>query len=176
MDMRVREGWAVEEQNGLLLLALGGLALVCLTGMGGLLLLVLRLARGPIVAFFGLLARNVDEADDPDSITSVPRRPKPNLRAIAQQQDFDALVAARERDQRAAPPGGTGAVITPADRPPSPFGVDRAAPPDTRIGQRDVPPPPFANRDRRPRDERAHREDEIFGGMLDFDGDGRPDV
>ncbi len=167
----------MEEQNLLMLLALGGLALVCLVGLGGLLLLVLRLARGPIAAFFGLLARNVDEADDPDSITSVPRRPKPDLRAIARQQDFDALVAARERDQRnPMPGGGTGGVITPSERAQSPFGADRNAPPGTRLSDRDVPPPPFARRDRRRRDERPHNEDEIFGGMLDFDGDGRPDV
>ncbi|MDZ4771032.1 MAG: hypothetical protein SGJ24_18060 [Chloroflexota bacterium] len=172
----------MQDNTLLLVLAMGGLALVCLMLMGGLLLLVLRLARGPIFSFFGLLARGVDDNDDEDSARATSRRPTPDLRAIAAQSDFDTALATKQMQAAAAPPtpgSVTGASGTSAGRiiqgarAQSALGTDA----HPRIDLGTVPDSPLLHRrDRKTGRGRADQEDEMFGGMLDFDGDGRSDV
>lgn len=163
----------MQDNTLLFLLTAGGLALVCLTMIGFVLWIAARLARGPIFSFLGLLARNVDQLDDDDERGTFVHRPTPNLRAIADQHDFDTALAARQM-RSGEDPSGVGV------RRQSPLGTDQH--PRVDLGgdtAAQAIPPPSLRRDRRrsnTRRDRADAEDEIFGGMLDLDSDGDPDL
>lgn len=122
-----------------------------LTGACGLgLLCALGLVIG-FVAVFGSPFRLFGGRPAPQQIAT-PKRP--NLRARAQSADFDAAVS-RYTAQNPLP-----------SAPPSP---QSARPPD--LG----PLPPVEPPRRRARFAREFSDDEVFGGVLDDDGDGYPE-
>lgn len=136
------------DQSTGLLSGLCGLGIVC----SGLLLVGLFVAirltgRGLLPLLSMLLSRRGDRETDASVV--LPRR-RIDLRARAQSVDFDTALAAASRDDRITPP---------------------PAPPDVSAQTSSLPPAdadrPWLKGRRRPRNE-----DEIFGGMLDRDGDG----
>ncbi len=123
------------------------LALVC----GGLIVVALvlgfRFVGGSLPGFLG--------GAEEDKVQTVPRgRPRPNLRAQADALDFDAAVARHAGENSPATPES----------------------PDFKAQRIDAPAdPPLSDSYRRRRKRRDRNEDEIFGGMLDDDGDGSVD-
>lgn len=106
------------------------------------------------LAFFRLTGRSVPALlpgrGEPGTAAKLPRRRRINLRAKAQAVDFDSAL-------RAQP--GNDALSDPRLPPSSSF--DRPSP----------------RRDLRSRSRlRRHDDDEVFGGLLDADGDGSPDL
>jgi hypothetical protein len=158
----------VQDTNVLLILSVVGLGLVCVVGLffvGGF---VLRLFKGPIFSFFGLLANNVDDGDD--GTTPFARRPKPDLKAIAQQHDFDTALTSQHLQGNT--PGAASTVQLPRQ---SPLGTQehpRLQPPGEQPNT--LPPSLQRAKDGRGRNDNRDRrdtEDDIFGGLLGDDGD-----
>ncbi|MDZ4766347.1 MAG: hypothetical protein SGI73_17535 [Chloroflexota bacterium] len=143
--------------NVLLVLGVCGLALVCGTVLIAGFLLVTRLGGG-VMGFFSLLGgRNANKDDE---ATTYVARPRPNLRRIVDTQDFDAAVA-KNIVQNDHDPTGTGGTNSASPRPPS-ARLDAAR--RGALGRR--PTPSGSN---------EYSDDEIFGGILDEDGDGSVD-
>lgn len=158
----------MQDSNLLLILSLVGLGLVCIVGVffvGGF---ILRLFKGPIFSFFGLLANNVDDGDD--GLKGISRTPKPDLKAIAQQHDFDAALTAQHLQSDT--PGAATTVQLPRQ---SPLGT-QSHPRVQPTGEQPNALPPSLQRakDGRGRNNNRDRrdgEDDIFGGLLGDDGD-----
>lgn len=146
------DGANVDQSTGLLS-GLCGLGIVC----GGLLLIgllvVIRLTGRGLLPLLSILLSRRAESRSVD-LPPLPRR-RVDLRARAQSVDFDsALAAAQAQDSATSPPT------------PPLNGTPQASPLPPSAPSR-----PWLNgRHRRPRNE-----DEIFGGMLDSDGDGDVD-
>lgn len=140
------------DQSTGLLSGLCGLGIIC-SGLllVGLLVVIRLTGRGllPLLSIF--LNRRADSkpVDMP-----LPRRRRVDLRARAQSADFDSALAAASYQEPDAPPPASPLGATPQTAPLPPAAPDR----------------PWRNGRRRPRNE-----DEIFGGMLDNNGDGDVD-
>lgn len=78
------------ENNTLVIVALVGLALVCLGVLFVAFILLLRFAGSRPLGFFTALLGN---RDDDQPATRIVTTPKPDLRSIAAAQDFDAALA-----------------------------------------------------------------------------------
>lgn len=149
-------------ENSTLLIAIAGFAVVCAGSLFILLLIILRVTGRSAWTFFSLLLRRGDEPSTEDTSTPVPA-PRVNLREIAAQVDFETAVTRNvvEQDQfgaNNAPPLGANA--QPQDAPPMP-NLERAK----RLGTDNLPR----------RRNQGYDQDEVFGGLLDDDGDGSPD-
>ncbi len=94
----------------------------------------------------------------------IARRRRVDLRARAQSVDFDSALASARPDDLTVPPVAT---------PPTAF-TPQASPPDAYPAQTDSLPPADPNLPWR-KGRRRGNEDEIYGGMLDRDGDGEVD-
>jgi hypothetical protein len=79
------------QDNTLLILGLVGLAVVCFGIFVFFFLTLLRLSGHRIFSFLQFVDRSAHEEDQADR--SYIQNPKPNLRAIAQSNDFDAALA-----------------------------------------------------------------------------------
>lgn len=128
-----------------------GLGIVC----GGLLVIGLvvfiRLTGRGLLPLLSIFLNRRAESQSVD--LPLPRRRRVDLRARARAVDFDsALSAAQAQD-------------TPPAAPPVPSAQTAPLPPA-------APDRPWLNGRRL----RSRNEDEIFGGMLDVDGDGDPDM
>ncbi len=141
------------DQSSGLLSGVCGLGIVC----SGLLLVVVVLVirftgRGLLPILTMLLNRRAERkpVDVP-----IPRR-RVDLRARAQSADFDSALAA--------------ASVNDPTTPAPPAAPLSAMPPTTTLPLA-APDRPWLNGRRRPRNE-----DEIFGGLLDSDGDGEVDL
>ncbi len=136
-------------ENPLIILAVCGLGIVCI-GLIVLGFIGLRLGGG-VLDFFSIFS-NASKVED-DEVVHVSRRP--NLRKIANANDFDSAVAKNviKQDQN---------IPTLRTRRPSSARLNAA--------RRSAP-----NTDRRRRRNDDYSEDEIFGGILDEDGDGSVD-
>lgn len=135
--------------NPLIILAVCGLGIVCI-GLIVLGFIGLRLGGG-ILDFFSIFS-NASRVEDDESV-NVSRRP--NLRNIANANDFDAAVAKNviKQDQN---------IPTLRGNRPSSARLDAA--------RRST-----LNPEHRRRQNDDYSEDEIFGGILDEDGDGSVD-
>lgn len=132
-----------------LLVAACGLGLLCLLGLAVGLMVVSGVMGGG-VRLFGRRA-------SPEPRPAV-RRERPDLRAKAQSVDFDAAVTRYSaEDDPLGPPGAPRA--------------QGAPPPDLGAA-----PPSAPLRSRRSRSGRGYSDDEVFGGILDEDGDGYPNL
>ncbi len=87
--------------NPLLLLGLVGLALVCVGLFVVAFIVLFRFAGEHSVEFFTVLARGAKEDED-KSPTYIPS-PKPDLRSIAEANDFDSALARQMVHQPPAP-------------------------------------------------------------------------
>ena len=148
--------------NSTLLIAIAGFAVVCAGTLFILLLIILRVTGRSAWTFFSLLLRRGSDTNIEDQTSPIPP-PRPNLREIASQIDFETAVTRNvvEQDQfgtNAAPPPGTSA---PLQSPPPMPNLDRAK----RLGTDNLPR----------RRNQGYDQDEVFGGLLDDDGDGSPD-
>ncbi len=145
--------------NTLVIVALVGLAVICLALFAVMFLFLLRFTGRNFMSFFALLARNSkdDDSDQPAFIKS----PKPDLRSLAQAEDFDSALARQSVRDANAPAGQHRYVPTaaapPADPSAQPF--DQASP---RLGSRRTEPYKPVDHD---------TDDPIFGDLLDIDGD-----
>lgn len=184
---------------GNILLAVCGIALLCTCGVGLVFILALRvMGRSALMAFMPLLIsfmnnrrnRNDDDNDDLDRPRAQSRgRPSADsLRSRAQSLDFDSRSQdsfSAQSGQLPPPPsdlsrnrfGGQGANQPPSSRPLPGRPID-----DNPLGPVDVPSLRGRSRGglpddppRRPRRDSNANDDEVFGGMLDDDGDGNPD-
>lgn len=136
----------------LLLTVACGLGLLCLVGLG----IGLAVVSGAMGAGLRLFSRgSAPTAPRP----AAPRRERADLRAKAESVDFDAALARHSAQD--APPG------------PPPLPGPPPGPPD--LGPL---PPASAHRRARPAPRAGddYSDDEIFGGILDDDGDGYPDL
>jgi hypothetical protein len=146
------------QDSTLLILGVCGLSVVCIGLVAVIAVFVFRVTGSRLIGALGSFSSALgrDEEDRPK-----PRlRRRPDLRAIADAQDFNAAVAKNIVTGQSAPS---------ADAPIPP----ESAPTPTRFrGHRrdDFSPNPGLSERRRDYD------DEIFGGMLDLDGDGDPDI
>ncbi len=141
--------------NALVIVALVGLAVICLVMFAVMFLFLLRFTGRNFMSFFALLARNAkDDADDqPTYIKS----PKPDLRSLAQAEDFDSALA-RQAVRDANAPSGQHRFV-PTATPPTDQPLDPASP---RLGSRRTEPYKPVDHD---------TDDPIFGDLLDIDGD-----
>lgn len=161
---------------GNILLALCGFGVVC---CGSVLLVFLLLGRFtgrtmllPAISMIGnmLLSRRDDNESDEDKREFRPSRPSSLDMFDAKRQDLDAQFdAAFEQHAGEQPP--TAGII----RPPDSSGTLRSKTPDDHFD--DFEAPSLRGRPRRDtrRSDRNDSDDEIFGGVLDDDGDGFPD-
>jgi hypothetical protein len=136
-------------ENPLIILAVCGLGIVCI-GLIVLGFIGLRLGGG-VMDFFSIFSNA--SKDEDDDFVNVSRRP--SLRNIANANDFDTAVAKSviKQDQN---------IPTLGTRRPSSARLDAA--------RRST-----LNADRRRKQGDDYSEDEIFGGILDEDGDGSVD-
>lgn len=136
----------VDQSTGLLS-GLCGLGVVC----SGILLVAafvfIRLGGRGLLPLLSLVLNRRSDKTTP-TITLPPRR-RVDLRARARSVDFDSALAAAQQSQ--VPPTPTG---------PAPDWTGSA------------PSEPWATE----RGRRPGNEDELYGGMLDLDGDGDPDL
>ncbi|NDJ61785.1 MAG: hypothetical protein GYB67_11710 [Chloroflexi bacterium] len=163
------------QDNAGLILGICGLALVCvgLPLIGAF--LALRLSGSGVLELFALMGQEAREGTA-EIERSVPPPPRTDLRSVAANNDFDTALA-RQQIRR-----NPGSAVT-----------GRAADDDLsfdaalRRQQNDSSPTGRGDRARNdgpPRDHgdlrgnrryRDYSDDEVFGGLLDDDGDGRPD-
>ena len=167
------------------------LAFMCLLIVMFIVVLFLRITGRGIIPLILSLRQQLPGIEEEEPI--VTSKSRPNLRAIAEQHDFNAALAQQvivnQHEQPTPPP------ITPQNAPyvsqvaPTPLETHIHTPPPTFV----APPPntvaltpttPIEPREpdvrlgsRRHRDEGRRREidDEVFGAMLDDDGDGNLD-
>lgn len=97
--------------NSLVVVALVGLALVCLGVLFVAFILLLRFAGSRPLGFLSALLGN---RDDEERETRVVTTPKPDLRSIAQAHDFDAALAKHVVQDEIEPQLVQRAPITPA--------------------------------------------------------------
>jgi hypothetical protein len=133
------------EGNTGILIAIAGFGLVCAGTLFILLLIILRVTGRSAWTFFSLLIRRGAEEDPSDTPTVAPRVSR-NLSEVAAQI------------------------------------VERDAPPATLTAHSPTPTTPrldasqqALDRSLPPRRRQDYDQDEVFGGLLDNDGDGSPD-
>lgn len=153
------------ENNVGLLIGIAGFAVVCAGLLFVALLIILRVTGRSAMSFFSLFIRGAVADKGEDEISYIPR-PQPNLRQIADSVDFDAAVAKHVVEQRefgesAAPPPGTDPEAHDSWQDLNTPSLERAQRMSKQRGIR-----------RRPED---YDNDEVFGGLLDNDGDGKVD-
>lgn len=165
--------------NTIIVLALVGLALLCLVGFLFVAVLVFRFARLGVLPLLGSLREQVNDLEDDPRYAP---KPHADLRSIAQQHDFNAALAQQVIEKQLEPPPP--APITPQNAPYVPDAATSTpdeprfhTPPPTFV----PPTPRFGQRradEQRRRDEgrRRDHDDEVFGGLLDIDGDADPDL
>lgn len=137
--------------NPLVVLGVCGLAVVCVVAVVGVFFFVFRATDG-VFDFFSLL-NNASQEDDDDSVRV---RPRANLRGIAKNSDFDSAVAKHlvQNDQNLPNlKSGRTASSTRLDA-----ARRSSLRPERNRGESD-----------------NYSNDEIFGGILDEDGDGSVD-
>jgi hypothetical protein len=187
------------DANTGLILGACGLGIVCFGLVAGMLFVVLRLTGRGYMEFLSIFVPQKEDKDEPNYIA----RRRPDLRHIAQGADFEAAIAKNVVQDDLRPTTGTPPPINsgfPAQStPPSfssgtpvPFGQPLSPPQPptfTPPSFNDQPPadaglPPAMPRLRnvdplnRPRSNRTrdgYSDDEVFGGILDDDGDGQID-
>jgi hypothetical protein len=149
------------QDNSALLIAVAGFGLVCAGTLFVALLLVLKVTGRTAFSFLGIFVRNAAQPDETELSPHYVPRPRPNLKQIAQDVDFDTAVARN--------------VVTEEE-----FGVRPDA--EATFDPKDLPPSRFehltkgdslVNSPRRRKGD--YDNDEVFGGLLDTDGDGTPD-
>jgi hypothetical protein len=135
--------------NPLIILAVCGLGIVCI-GLIAIGFIGLRFGGG-VMDFFSILL-NASRIEDDDFVRV---RRRPNLRNIADANDFDSAVAKNllQNDQN-----------IPKLRPTRPSSARLDAARRGALGSR-----------RRRRESDDYSDDEVFGGILDEDGDGSVD-
>jgi hypothetical protein len=147
--------------NSGLLIGVAGFALICAGLLFVALLLILRVTGRSAFSFLALLMRGSREEEADDVPTYVPQQ-RPSLKTIVDSVDFDTAVARNLVEQEEFNQPGTGnAQSDAAFMPPATPALDRA--------QALRPANP------RRRNSPDYDNDEIFGGLLDTDGDGTPD-
>lgn len=168
------------------------LAFICLLIVVVVVAVFMRITGGGILPMIRSLFGQFrdEEKDDAPLVTS---KPRPDLRAIAQQHDFNAALAQQvienQTVQPAPPPitpqnapyvppapantPTTPTIVTPPPTFVPPAGTTHTAPPTLEPR---TPEPRFGHRRRADDGRRRDHDDEVFGGMLDMDGDGDPDV
>lgn len=152
----VTSGWMSRMSNGseaFVWLGICGFIVVIVGLLAvGAFMILRRLSLRDAVSLFTFAAKQEDELED----SAVPRRSRPvDLRSKAEQVSFDDALA-RYQGQPSAP-SALDDEFTP-NLPPSRF--------DHQPPRRETP------RRRKPE---GYSDDEVFGGMLDVDGDGDPD-
>jgi len=154
-----------------LLIVLGcGLALLCAVVLVVVGVFVLRLTTRGIFPVLGSLRQQFSEEREADNEKVYAPEPRPNLRAIAQQHDFNSALAQQVIENQIEPPPPPPITVQNAPFAPTTPPLEPRAP-DTRFGSR-------RPNDERQRDDGRRRDydDEVLGGMLDIDGDGDPDL
>ncbi len=137
-----------------LILGVCGLSVVCLTILAVVALVAVRFAGRGFLPILGLVRGMTDDDEGKPVPAATPRT---DLRQIARAHDFDSALARQmARDQ------------SPADQPAPTIPSQTLPPSDQR--------PAFLDRHPRPDERRRDYDDELFGGLLDFDGDGEPDI
>jgi hypothetical protein len=149
------------QDNSALLIAVAGFAVVCAGTLFVALLVILRVTGRSAWSFLSLLIRRGDGDVDENEPAYIPP-PRADLRQIANAIDFETAVTKNIVEQREfgadLPSGNLG------DRP------SAADSPRLRRAQQ-------SGDDNLPRHrQQGYDQDEVFGGMLDFDGDGTPDT
>lgn len=147
------------QDNGALVIAIAGFAVVCAGTLFVMLLLVLRVTGRSLWSFMGLLLRNSQRDDAEVESTYIPR-PRADLRQMAEAVDFDdALAKERAKQQNDDNQG--------VHKPSSEFDD---LPPATMERLKRVNR--MRDNDTRPR-EQNDNDEYMLGGLLD--GDGSPD-
>lgn len=137
------------QDNTLVILGLVGLALVCAGLFLFVALTLFRATGSRLLSYFSLFTRNADEDDAPTYAKSS----MPDLRAIAEAQDFDSALA-RQSVHKNNEPRAAGRLQPPVDT--------STVPPQTpQLGSR---------RSTRP-DVRHDDDADLFGGLLEEDED-----
>jgi hypothetical protein len=152
------------QDNTLIILGLCGIALVFMAIGAFLFFWITRsLNRFFIVGLVRRLIGGVDEYTDNDEAIGsyVTSRQRRDLRARAQSLDFDSAVA-RHRGEPVLP-------TQPVDA------SAQSTLPQNTLPTTDASAPPLRSQRRRRRDSKDDSLDEVFGGMLDTDGDGDVD-
>lgn len=182
------------DNNLIIVLALVMLAFLCLLIVIFIAALFMRITGRGIIPLLLSLREQFSESDPEDERRYTPKT-HADLRAIAQQHDFNAALAQQVIEQQTASP--TPPPITPQNAP-YVAGASEAAPPDpyhtppptfippgaSAQSANPLPPatptPRFGHRapgaKRQPSDRRRDEDDELGSDMLDFDGDGSADV
>lgn len=137
-----------------LMLGVCGLSVVCLTILVVVALVAVRFAGRGFLPILGLVRGITDDEEGKPVPAATPRT---DLRQIAQTHDFDSALA-RQMVRGSTP-----------TEPPAPTIPSQSLPPSDQR-------PAFLDRHPRSDERRRDYDDEIFGGLLDFDGDGEPDV
>ncbi len=138
------------QDNTLVVIALVGLAVVCLGVLFVAFVLLLRFAGSRPL---GLLSALLGDKED-DERGRILTTPRPDLRSIAEAQDFDAALAKHVVQDEIEP-----RMI----RPTTPAASQTAAPADSPFG--DVPS--LRRRDEPQRNVRRDDDDDMFGDMLE---------
>ncbi len=141
--------------NTLVIVALVGLAVICLGVFIVGFVILFRFAGAHSIEFFSLLMHGAKDEDD-DQPTYI-KSPKPDLHALAQAEDFDSALARQAVRDSNAPPGQHHYI--PAAAPPADQPFDPATP---RLGSRRSEPYQPVDHD---------TDDPIFGDLLNIDGD-----
>lgn len=186
------------DPNTGLIIGACGLGIVCLGLVAAMMFVVLRLTGRGYMEFLSIFVPNKEDKDEPSYIA----RSRPDLRHIVKQSaDFESAIAKNvvNNDLRPTEPPPS---IIPAQSAPSPlprglssgtpvpfgpgtppsftppsFNDEPTAPPEEGLPPatprlRNVDP---LNRPRKNRVNDNYSQDEIFGGILDDDGDGQID-
>ncbi len=140
--------------NTLVVVALVGLGVICLGMFAVMFVILLRFTGRNFLSFFSFLMRS--SQDDDDDQPSYIKSPKPDLRSLAQAEDFDSALA-RQAVRDANTPSARASFVPPTD--PAASGFDPASP---RLGSRRTEPYQPVDHD---------SNDPIFGDLLDLDGD-----
>lgn len=171
----------IDANTGLVLGACG-LGIVCFGVVAVMLFVVLRLTGRGYMEFLSVFTPAKEDKDEPN----YQARSRPNLRHIAQGADFDAAIAKNVvQDElrptssgfpaHAAPPSFSSGTPVTFGQPVTPPSFDDQPPaglPPATPRLRNFDP---LNRTRRDRNRDNYSQDEIFGGILDDDGDGEID-
>ncbi|MDX2136601.1 MAG: hypothetical protein SF123_00775 [Chloroflexota bacterium] len=147
--------------NTALLIGVAGFAMICAGLLFVALLIVLRITGRTAWSFLGVLLRG-GMGEDPDSQPTYVPQQRQSLKTIAESVDFDTAVARNLVEQEEFNQPGTG--NTQSD--------DTFSPPAMPALNRAQSLRPANPRRRNSPD---YDNDEIFGGLLDTDGDGSPD-
>lgn len=156
----------MQDNNVGLLIGIAGFAVVCAGLLFVALLIVLRVTGRSAMSFLSFFIRGSMEEREDNSPSFIPR-PKPDLRQVASSVDFDAAVAKNETLQPRSDSfdmQATGSAPAKQDD-----GWQNLSTPSLQRAQGLARQP-----DPRRRKSEFH-EDEVFGGLLDADGDGDPD-